>query len=140
LTRRRDGLLSYVGRLNAFDAKISGILTEYDVKEVIARGLYSTFQVCVHRESGKQLILKTTPLPESFDETQFSEEFKSLSALSQHPNLIKLLAFHLPPKSGRVQFLLEQTTCGNVIEFAAARAMCSVCLSLPIQFEFELNP
>ncbi len=50
LTRRRDGLLSYVGRINAFDSKAAGAagpLEPYEIKEVIARGQYSYFQVRV---------------------------------------------------------------------------------------------
>lgn len=132
LTRRRDGLLSYVGRLNAFDNKPGGLLIDYEIKEIMARGLFSTFQVCAHKETQKQLLLKTTPLPDSFNEQKFEEEFGFLSTLSQHPNLITLVAFHSPPKSGRMQLLIEPAPLGNALEFIAARGACSERLAARI--------
>jgi hypothetical protein len=125
LTRRRDGLLSYVGRINAFDSKApGGPLEAYEIKDVIARGQYSYFQVCVHRDSLQQFVLKTTPLPEPFDAARFDEEYRFLSALA-HPNLLALHACHLPPKSGRLQLLLEPAPHGNALEFIAARQLSS---------------
>lgn len=91
LARRRDCLLSYVARVNAFDTKAAAApdaaaaaaaspatnpAVDYEIRESLARSLYSVFQLCIRRDSMEPFVLKSAPLPDPFDEAKFNDEYR----------------------------------------------------------------
>lgn len=122
LEQRKAQLLDFVAKFNMDDKK--SVLDAYDLREVIGRGMYSTINVCIHKATGRRLVIKTTPTPPNFDKQLFQDEYELLSSI-RHPCVISLEDCHYFAESSKMNLVMEHAIHGEFIDWIIQRGFIS---------------